>query len=845
MIPILYPPKTTDFSNFGLGLMTDTLSYIVAEERNGIYELSLQYPDSGRLFHQIQPDCYIKAKPNLFDKDQIFLVHKITAPTDGVIQVEGEHISYALSDNLVLPGFTASGNAALVMEKLFSSAVLLHPFTAWSDIDRVETMTTDEPASPRAWMMGREGSILDLFGGEYAFDNFDVKLYAHRGRDTGVVIQYGKNLINAEQESSLEGMYTAIYPYAKYTPDTEEGDGEEILVELPEKILKCEDFEKYGHGRVYSWDASEKFGDEVPTPERLREFAQNYMELNDFGKPHINIKASFLQLWQSTDYQDRAVLEQVRLCDLVTVRFPRLGIDAKAKVIRTEFNGLTEQYESIELGDAKGNFADTVTGSTDISDQVEEVVRQQSGWFTKRMQQAIKEATEAITGQTGGCIVLNPENHPREILIMDTDDKNTAKNVWRWNLAGLGHSSTGINGPYGLAITADGKIVADYILTGKLEGALLKAGSVSAEALSVEFKQSIEDEITGVVKTVTQLFTAADGKLKSEIEEKIENSIGELEKQVSSLVQTSKDFTFYFEMIGVDGETRKGKTQISLDGLTVYDGAIKILSGGRQVFYAMPDGTLMLDGRVYADAGSHIGSFVLNQNILGGENGGVGINTYSSQHDGVGFFCGGNWSNIANAPIRLYHTGSAAFGKNVVIGGNLVEAYNAAIKCSSLQVAGTTIQGEQYGEYWLAVHQHLYVYGAGWFTGKVTAAGWGETSDARMKHNIEDSETDGLSVIKKIRHRKYTWNKDTPQAELSNGLASPDVSCGYIAQELEEINPELVQKPITPSGDDVLYQVNFAYLHAMETRAIQQLAQRIENLEEELKELRGKLNGNN
>ena len=834
MIPILYPPKTADFANNGLGLLTETLSCTVTEERNGSYELALEYPDSGRLFDALQPDCYIKAKPNASDPDQLFCVYQVTVAIDGVAKVQAEHVSYALSDNLVLPGFTASGNAALVMDKLFSAAVLPHLFTAWSDIDRVETMTAEEAASPRAWLMGREGSLLDLFGGEYAFDNFDVKLYASRGRDTGAVIAYGKNLTDTQQETNLNSLYTAIYPYARYTPEAEgEEEQEEITVELPEKILKCEGFDRYNHGRVYAWDADDQFEEgEIPTPDKLRQLAQNYMEANSFGKPSVNLKSSFVQLWQTTDYQGRAVLERVGLCDLVTVRFPRLGIDVKAKVIRTEYNSLTEQYESIELGDAKGNFADTVTDSSDITGEVEDAVRQQSGWFTKRMEQAIREATEAITGQTGGYIVLNPAENPREILIMDTPDKATARNVWRWNLSGLGHSSTGVNGPYGLAITADGKIVADYILTGKLEGALLKAGSVSAEALSVEFQQSIENQITGVVETVTQLFTAADGQLKSEITKEIENSVGALESQMSGLVQTAEDFTYYFEVIGVEGETRKGQTKISLNGIDVYNGGIRIYSGsgGNPTFYALSDGTLLLDGRVYADAGSHIGSYVINQNIFGGDNGAVGINTNTGAHDQIGFYCGGSWSNIANAPVRLYHTGSASFAKNVEVKG-------------IMYLSGVQFGGESFPSgWWIAIHEKFYGYSDGWFDGVVTAkGGWGP-SDARMKHDIQDSNPDGLAVIKKIRHRSFAWNDDTPQARLQqSGLPSAQVSCGYIAQEMEKIDPQLVSKPMQPDGD-VLYQIHYPYLHAMETRAIQQLAERVEALEQEIEELKRGVN---
>ena len=57
---------------------------------------------------------------------------------------------------------------------------------------------------------------------------------------------------------------------------------------------------------------------------------------------------------------------------------------------------------------------------------------------------------------------------------MDNDNPSQAQKVWRWNINGLGYSSTGIGGPYGIAMTADGQIVADFITTGKLNANLIE-----------------------------------------------------------------------------------------------------------------------------------------------------------------------------------------------------------------------------------------------------------------------------------------------------------------------------------------------------------------------------------
>ena len=122
-----------------------------------------------------------------------------------------------------------------------------------------------------------------------------------------------------------------------------------------------------------------------------------------------------------------------------------------------------ERYDNIELGDKKSSLNDTVNDLTSGESSVYNQVN-------KNLIEAIQNATQLITGNKGGHIVLYPGTKPNEILVMDTDNINTAKRVWRWNLNGLGYSKNGYNGDYGLAITMDGQIVADFISAGTLRG---------------------------------------------------------------------------------------------------------------------------------------------------------------------------------------------------------------------------------------------------------------------------------------------------------------------------------------------------------------------------------------
>lgn len=472
MIPILYNSNETDFSGGGVGFLSDCTRCVVTEERNGVYECEFSYPMDGRHYSEIEPDMIIKAKPNEMSDPQLFRIYRTSKPINGIVSFYCQHISYDLNVNVVDP-FTLSGATALTaLQGILSHCYYQHSFTAQSTLSFSEThdLKVDKPKPARMCLGGSEGSVLDLFGGEYEFDNFNIKLHAARGQDTGVTILYGKNLTDITSDINISSAYTAVYPYAVDT----DRDG---LYTLTEKVIETENT-NFGEPRVLSLDLTEKFNlpDEEITETKLRNLANAYITNNHISGVKQNIEISFVQLWQTPEYKNIALLQRVGLCDTVTVRYAKLGVSVKAKVIKTVYNTLTEKYEKIELGKAKSNFGMTLKESVE---QIEkEVARNKSA-----MQKAIENATKLITGQDGGYVVMNTtaDGHPCEILIMNTDDIQTATKLWRWNLGGLGYSSTGYNGQYGTAITMDGAIVADYITTGTLNAGVIKTGIIEDE----------------------------------------------------------------------------------------------------------------------------------------------------------------------------------------------------------------------------------------------------------------------------------------------------------------------------------------------------------------------------
>lgn len=470
MIPVLYPPNVTDFSTFGIGVLTDTISCEVTEERNGVFECLLKYPVIGQHYGLITKECIIKAKPNDTAADQAFRIYRITKPLNGIVTIYGQHISYDLANVPVLPFSTESRSPQLILSQLLAGDTR---FTGRTDYSDAKAFSVTQPKSVRACLGGTEGSMLSQWHGEFEWDNFTVMFHSRRGQKTGVVIEYGKNLTALEQDEDNSGVYTALLPYAVYTP---EGADTETVVTLPEVTLPIVTSEII-RAKTLIMDFSDQF-DGVVTEEALRAKANSYIKANPLGATLPTVKVTFEPLWKQPEYS--ALLERVNLCDTVTIRHSLLGVSVSATVIETVYDTLAERYKSISLGQSKSSMITTISEVQSTVDKVESTV----GRFPKLLQTAIGKATGFITGQSGGYVVIHTaeENgQPYELLILDAPSIDDAVNVWRWNVGGLGFSHNGYNGPYETAITADGQIVADFITSGSLVANIIKAGVIQSQ----------------------------------------------------------------------------------------------------------------------------------------------------------------------------------------------------------------------------------------------------------------------------------------------------------------------------------------------------------------------------
>ena len=341
MIPILYSTVTegTVPANYGIGALTDCLSCKVKEDRNGSYELALEYAAQGIHAEDIQPDCIIKAKPNFTDSPQLFRIYKVGKKLNGRFEVNAQHISYDLSGKVITSGSANSPAAACTVLQDNAGA-----FTIATDKTGSQTFKVTEPSSVRSWFGGKAGSLLDVYGtGEWHYDNYACYLYLHRGANRGVEIRYGKNLTELSQEIDIQNLCTGVIPYY--------ADKENDILLVGDKVATglVSDVE---HDVAIDVSADCNIESSVPMETQLQTLAERYISNNVLTRAIGSITLDFIQL---SSLEDR-----VDLCDTVHIYFEALGISTELKCISTTWDVLQERYSSTTFGDTRTDITDTI-----------------------------------------------------------------------------------------------------------------------------------------------------------------------------------------------------------------------------------------------------------------------------------------------------------------------------------------------------------------------------------------------------------------------------------------------------------------------------------------------------
>ena len=443
--------NTYPYTGNGLGGLPDAIEAVVAHEINGIYELMFRYPVTGLHFDDLANGNIVMAEPDALTSAQPFRIYRITKPLNGVVTVYARHLCYDMQGIICEP-FTAT-DLTTAFQTIPTKLTPANSFNFSTTRTVATGMSIVEPRPLWKLLGGQAGSILDVYGGEWDFDGFDVKLVTQLGTDRGVRVSYGKNMTELEQDGTIEGTYSGVYPYW-YDEESS------TLVTISEKFVTVPNAEV--SNRVFTLDCSDDF-DTQPTQQQLRDRANAYILANSIGNARTSWKVSFAD-------NPELMMDRVMLGDTLHVRYERIGVDATARAVKTEYDVLAKHYKAITVGRVKQNLAQIIVAQ-------QEETASQFAQVKSDLETAVDDATDFIRNGAGYMrFIYNSNDELTEIVSLDDPDISQAQSVWRWNNGGFGHSSNGYSGTYSVAITQSGSIVADFVNTGTLNANVIRAG---------------------------------------------------------------------------------------------------------------------------------------------------------------------------------------------------------------------------------------------------------------------------------------------------------------------------------------------------------------------------------
>lgn len=432
MRPILYNANETAFETYGLGEIDATKAQ-VTRERNGNYTLYIEYPASGPLAGTFKNDMRIKSDAGLRTKNQTFFISRIVKDSTGILKVYAKHISHLTETMAIRNNTNATGTAQSALATWALNVLGGIRFDTWSDID-LNSKTSWNIAdfkTARDALGGVKGSILDVWGGEYEFDNTVIRLHKQLGRKSPTVLEYGRNILRAEDDQDIEGAYTSVYPYATYTPENQ-GTGEggatsqQITVELPEKYVDGPYIGLYNERRVLIVDFSSNFKEkEVPTVDKLRKLAKDYTINNRLGLPKINTKIEYVDLSKTLDYKLTQILEEAELCDIVPVYYPQIGLTSEdAKLTTIVYDVLLEQNDSVEVGVVGDGFKSSMTSN--LSGKIEDLASNQ--------QRLVNTLPDYLLNAQGNKVWYNrPDNKEHKVGDIWFEKNGLYDRMYVWN----------------------------------------------------------------------------------------------------------------------------------------------------------------------------------------------------------------------------------------------------------------------------------------------------------------------------------------------------------------------------------------------------------------------------
>ncbi len=851
----IYLQSNTDFENNGLGFLTDCLTALVTEELNGVYNLVLTYPANSLMTDYLVVGNIIKCKVEN-NSYQLFRISSVERDFN-ILQITAQHIFYDLNYNFIEDAYPKDLNCALMGEWILSKTNFNNNFKFYSNISGSKSARYVRKNPVECILGNIDNSMVNLFNAELERDNFTVKLLSRRGNDNHVKLIIGKNITEIKVTTDISSLYTRIMPV-----------GYDGLL-LPEKYVDSPLINMYPSAKICKYEFEDikydvedegAYHSEEEAYTALRNAARDLFD-SGIDKPSINIKINWLELSKTNEYRERySYLEKVFLGDTIYAEI--FGLNYETRVIKTTYNPLTDMLEKIELGTFKANYQSTVNS---INKTIQKVNK--ADILNEAKNNATNQLTKAMAGY-----VYKTQN---ELFIMDTDNPATANHIWRWNLNGLGYSSTGINGPYGIAITQDGRIVADFITTGQLDVSIIKgledlvfqAKNIKLEGyVSANGNVSIDKEGTGTFKNVK----IEDGQLMlqdtndDQSESIFIYNADSIETLYPSVKIGEKLNKLYFNFPD-SMEPDKTGTNISKVPIVTFENGYIYYNYGYQysdyaniwlydstteeetIIYKLDNaferievnlkelelpksiGKIISIDNSYKNNDTLLSSYITNKVLNIKYYTKYASNGIEMKKDNVTAQYLANGVNINDS------NGTRAFNENGIcwmtppgedykdfIVNKDIVSFNGNKLVEGLNIDKLNIvdQDSPYLEVSLLENVQGYsTYGINVWA-----------SDKRLKKNINGSNVNALNLIKKIQHREFKYKNSETLTKI-----------GYVADELESIDPQMIFE----SGPDKLKQPKVSYIVPVLSKAIQEQQNIIENLVKKVELLERKVNENN
>lgn len=379
MLPILYPSSTSTsgfFENNGLGFFNHCTKCNVTEERNGVYELEMSVLPSDRLAKASVCGMFVKAKPNPFDDPQLFEIYSMSVNHDK-IDIQAQHLHYFLNHIVTNESIGKVTGTPIQIWNTLQNNMFWAPeniFSFTSDITTSGTVSAGfveqgngRNISASELLGGVSGSMLDVFGGEYYYNNFSVSLLNRRGTDTGIALRYGSNISSRQQDTNSQTVYSRIMPYALVkTKNTSTGAEEGQMYITIGSINMANSPLTYEKALLYDFTdrmkdvtlnviSAGQYENLSGVKTRLRQETMNYINKNGAALTQIstNIQADLTEALSG--------LQGCKLCDTVLIDLDGNGTKSRAKIIKTVYDVLGERYTKIELGQPRKTIADMIT----------------------------------------------------------------------------------------------------------------------------------------------------------------------------------------------------------------------------------------------------------------------------------------------------------------------------------------------------------------------------------------------------------------------------------------------------------------------------------------------------